>query len=250
MATQVTNWFEVYSPNVESAKSFYSNVFGWSSDAMPMGEGEYHMLSNGTAVFAGIMDTSSPAMEGVPPHWGTYFHTPDCAATLEKVKEMGGEVVYGPMDIPDIGTVAGFRDCCGAHSNVHQPAGEQSDISGGDVNWVEHMGPDRAKAVSFYTSLFGWGSMDMEMGEPTGTYSMFMVGETPVAGCMQVAGGEAPPNWTVYLHSSNLESTCEKVTANGGQVLHAPMDIGQFGRIAIAMDCCGAVFGIHQPPQG
>lgn len=248
MPTQIVNWYEVFSPDVASAKAFYTNVFGWTTETMPMGEGiEYTMLQNGSSVFAGIMDLSSPQMEGVPPHWGLYFHTPDCAATLAKAQELGGSVVYGPMDIPDIGTVAGFNDCCGAHFNVHQPAGDQNDISGGSVNWVEHMGPNREGAVSFYSSLFGWGSMNMEMGEPTGTYSMFTVGEEPVAGCMNFTDGH--PNWTIYLHSDNLEQSCGKVTDNGGTVLHPPMDIGQFGRIAIASDCCGAVFGLHEPPK-
>ena len=249
MPTSVTNWFEVYSPNTESAINFYTTVFGWTKEPMPMGpDMTYWMLKSGETTFAGVMDLNHPTLEGVPPHWCLYLHTDDCAATIVKATELGATVVYGPMDIPDIGTVAGFTDCCGAHFNVHQPSGQRTDISKGPVNWVEHMGPNREGAVKFYTSLFGWGSMDMEMGEPVGTYSMFLVGETPVAGCMAVGGDQVPPNWTVYLHSDNLETTCAKVTAAGGQVMNPPMDIGQFGRIAIGADCCGAVFGIHQPP--
>lgn len=251
MATQIINWYEVYSPNVEAAKKFYEAVFGWTSDSMPMADGStYTMLQKGESAFAGIMDLGNPAMEGVPPHWGLYFHTPDCAATIERVKSLGGHVVYGPMDIPDIGIAAGFHDSSGAHFNVHQPHGEQNDMSGSAVNWVEHMGADREKATAFYRDLFAWGSMDIPMGEPVGTYTMFMVGEEPVAGCMQVAADQMPPNWTIYLHSDHLETTLEKVTANGGQVMAPAMDIGQFGRIAIAVDNGGAVFGLHEPPKG
>lgn len=242
------NWYEVNTPNVAAATNFYEAVFGWTHDSMPMGEMTYNMFKRGDTMFAGVMDLGHPAMEGVPPHWGLYFHTENCQATIDKVKELGGEVIYGPMDIPDIGTAAGFRDCCGAHFNVHQPIAERQDIYQGGVNWVEHMGPDREKAVGFYTSLFGWGSSDMDMGDEVGIYTMFMDGEAPIGGCMKVPSGEVPPNWTIYLHSENLEATCEKVTANGGNVMQPPMDIGQFGRIAIAADCCGAVFGIHQPP--
>lgn len=247
--TTVTNWFEVNVANVDSALNFYETVFGYTKESMPMGpDMTYWMLKKGDTTFAGVMDLNHPAMEGVPPHWGLYLHCDNCAATIEKAKELGATVIYGPMDIPDIGTVAGFTDCCGAHFNVHQPAGERTDISGGAVNWIEHMGPNRECAVSFYKSLFGWGSMDMEMGEPVGIYSMFTVNEFPVAGCMNVSTDQVPPNWTIYLHSDNLEATCEKVTAAGGQVMQPPMDIGEFGRIAIASDCCGAVFGLHQPP--
>ncbi len=251
MSTQIINWFEVNSPNVDSAVNFYRNVFGWTKEPMPMGpDMTYWMLKSGDTVFSGVVDLNVPEMEGVPPHWGLYFHTDNCEATMAKATELGGSVVYGPMEIPDIGIVAGITDCCGAHFNVHQPAGgTASDISGGAVNWVEHMGPTRECAVNFYKSLFGWGSMDMDMGEAVGTYSMFTVGETPVAGCMNVSADQVPPNWTVYLHADDLAATCEKVTAAGGQIINPPMDIGQFGHIAIAADSCGAVFGLHQPPS-
>lgn len=245
------NWFEVCSPNVASAVKFYEAVFGWTGVGYPMGETTYHMLQKGDLAFAGVMDLNHESMQGVPPHWGLYFHTESCQGSIDKAKELGAELVYGPMDIPDIGTVAGFKDCCGAFFNVHEPAGERQDISNGGVNWVEHMGPNRESAVSFYKSLFGWGSMDMDMGEPVGIYSMLTIGEMPIAGAMQV--GESmgvPPNWTIYLHSDKLEDTIEKITANGGSIMQPPMDIGEFGRIAIAADCCGAVFGLHQPPAG
>jgi predicted enzyme related to lactoylglutathione lyase len=110
------------------------------------------------------------------------------------------------------------------------------------------MGPDREGAVSFYKSLFGWGSVDVDMGEPTGIYTMFTKGDEQLCGCMNVPSDQIPPNWTVYLHSDNLEATIEKVIAAGGQVMNPPMDVGPYGRIAIAVDCCGAVFGLHQPP--
>lgn len=249
----VTNWFEVYSANTEASKSFYSQVFGWTYSSMPMGpERTYWMIQKGEEAFAGIMDLSDPQMEGVPPHWGIYLDTQDCAATLAKVTELGGTVVYGPMSIPDIGVVGGFTDCCGAHVNVHEPAGERKELIPGAVNWVEQMGPSRESAVKFYTTLFGWGTIDHEMGDGVGTYTLFTIGEGEsthsVAGCMTVPDPSMPPCWLVYLHSDNLESTCAAVTEAGGTVLNPPMDIGQFGRVAVCADCCGAVFGLHQPP--
>ena len=247
--SSITNWFEVYSPNVASAVSFYQDVFGWGTESMPMGEGqEYIMLSGNTGPFSGIMDLTTPGMEHIPPHWGLYFHTPNCQATIDKVAELGGTLVYGPMDIPGIGIVAGFKDTLGAHFNVHQPAADKPDMSGSPVNWVEHMGPDRPAAVEFYKALFGWGSMDMDMGEGVGIYSMFLDGETPSAGCMQVGAEAGPPAWMIYLHAENIGETLEKVAAAGGTVIQPSMDIGQFGHIAIVQDAGGAFVGLHQPP--
>ena len=249
-SVQISNWYECFSPDVNAAKAFYNSVFGWTSQEIPMGPDRmYPLINDGQSDFGGFVDTNNPVMKDVPAHWGSYFHTANCATTVAKVQELGGKISFGPMDIPDVGTVAGFFDCCGAHFSVHQPVNEQKTLETCPVNWQEHMGPNREGAVSFYSSLFGWGSMDMDMGDETGIYSMFLVDEIPVAGCMQVPAEAVHPNWSIYFNSNNLEETCAKVIAAGGKIVHEIKDIGQFGRIAIAADVMGAVFGIHEPPN-
>jgi predicted enzyme related to lactoylglutathione lyase len=57
---------------------------------------------------------------------------------------------------------------------------------------------------------------------------------------------EVPAFWTVYLASDDADDTAGKITAAGGKVLVTPMDVLDVGRMAVAADPPGAVFGVWQ----
>ena len=59
----------------------------------------------------------------VPPHWLVYFTVEDTDAALEKVKVGGGDVRFGPIDIP-VGRFAVVADQFGAAFAVMQPSEE------------------------------------------------------------------------------------------------------------------------------
>ncbi len=122
MENNVTTWFEVYSPDMESSKKFYADVFGWTSEDMDMGDFKYPMFSNGGAPHSGMMSLNTPEMADVPPNWLIYFHTADIADSCGKVTAAGGTIVSGPMDIPGVGHIAIIADNHGAHFALHQPA--------------------------------------------------------------------------------------------------------------------------------
>jgi predicted enzyme related to lactoylglutathione lyase len=53
----------------------------------------------------------------VPPHWGVYFSVDDTEAAMDKVKELGGQVLMGPMDV-EPGKIAVVQDPQGAVFNI------------------------------------------------------------------------------------------------------------------------------------
>ena len=55
-----------------------------------------------------------------------------------------------------------------------------------------------------------------------------------------------PTAWTTYLATENADATAEKVTAAGGKLISEPFDVMDAGRMAVAADPAGAVFGIWQ----
>jgi len=104
---------------------------------------------------------------------------------------------------------------------------------------------DIARAVTFYEQLFGW---DIQAGPPeAGGYRMCLKDGRPVAGIGPQQGPPGtPPTWTVYIASDDADETAGKIKAAGGQVLVAPMDVMDVGRMAVAADPAGAVFGVWQ----
>ena len=92
-----------------------------------MGEmGIYTEWKLGDAPIGGMMDIGSTQMPAeVPAHWLVYFAVENADAAVEKVKSSGGNVAFGPIDIP-AGRFAVVTDPFGAAFSVIQmPEGSQ-----------------------------------------------------------------------------------------------------------------------------
>jgi uncharacterized protein len=112
--------------------------------------------------------------------------------------------------------------------------------------WTDLTAPDLDAATGFYGSVLGWSFTDT--GEEFGGYRIATVRGSAVAGVGPQMGG-APPAWTLYLASDDVDKTAAAVTEHGGTLLLPPGDVGPLGRMTIAADPSGAAFGIWQAGQ-
>lgn len=120
-----------------------------------------------------------------------------------------------------------------------------TDYKDGSPNWVDLGTPDIGAAAGFYGALFGW---DYQAGgEEVGGYGMFHLGDKTAAGGMTVPTDQSPPAWTVYFQTPDVDATAAAVTAAGGTVTFQPMDVLDFGRMALFTDPEGVGFGVWQP---
>ncbi|MDQ3876409.1 MAG: VOC family protein [Actinomycetota bacterium] len=105
-------WDELMTSDVEAAKRFYRELFGWESREVEMGEsGPYTLFRLGETDFAGCI--SNEATEA-PPHWYPYLATPDVDAATAKAEELGATLYAGPMEIENVGRFAVLGDPIGA----------------------------------------------------------------------------------------------------------------------------------------
>ncbi|HXP22281.1 MAG TPA: VOC family protein [Streptosporangiaceae bacterium] len=111
--------------------------------------------------------------------------------------------------------------------------------------WVDLGSDDLVRAKTFYGTLFGWETID---GPPeTGGYVMCEFRGQPVAGIGPKMGPpEVPSMWTTYLATQDANATAARITAAGGQLIAEPFDVLDVGRMGVAADPGGAVFGIWQ----
>ncbi len=107
------SWFELMTTDVEGAKKFYSNLFGWDTEEMPMGDMNYTIVKVGEEGLGGIMPIQHQA-EGSPPNWGVYVTVNDVDATARKAEELGGKILVSPTDIPNVGRFCVLQDPQGA----------------------------------------------------------------------------------------------------------------------------------------
>ena len=119
-------WVEYHSHDLDSAKEFYTTVFGASFEEfkMPMDDGSSEefsltMLDLGAdqthCAFVQLPDDSSPAS------WATYFMTEDIHESVLKAKILGAELVFGVMDVPP-GSFAVMDDPQGVRFSLWQAA--------------------------------------------------------------------------------------------------------------------------------
>jgi uncharacterized protein len=107
-------WNEINTRDIEASKAFYGQVFGWSYDEREFETGNYVSLKSGDNTIGGMIDITGRVPDEVPNHWLVYFATDDADATIGKAKGSGGEVVFGPEDISEVGRIAVLKDPHGA----------------------------------------------------------------------------------------------------------------------------------------
>jgi predicted enzyme related to lactoylglutathione lyase len=117
-------WNELGTRDTGAAKEFYGAVFGWTAEDQDMGEmGTYTTWKVGDAMVGGMLDITGRMPDEVPANWLVYFTVEDSDAAVEKVKAGGGDLRFGPIDIP-VGRFAVVADQFGAAFAVMQPSEE------------------------------------------------------------------------------------------------------------------------------
>jgi predicted enzyme related to lactoylglutathione lyase len=117
------SWHELATTDYEAAWKFYSGMFSWQkADAMDMGEaGIYQMYGRGAHPLGGMYN--KPAEMPAPPHWLYYLRVDDVNAAVERIKNLGGQILNGPMEVPGGDLVAQCMDPQGAAFAIHSTAG-------------------------------------------------------------------------------------------------------------------------------
>jgi uncharacterized protein len=110
-------WNELNTRNLEKAKTFYSEVFGWTYHGDDNYTG-FEVDGNGVGGFMPMTPDRFPPE--VPEHWLVYFATDDVNKTAAKITELGGTTMMEPFAVPDVGTMTVAADPQGATFAVIQ----------------------------------------------------------------------------------------------------------------------------------
>ena len=102
-------WRELHAADWEAAWDFYAKLFGWQKDqAMDMGPmGTYQIFKNGSEMLGGMM--TKAAVEPHP-HWLYYMNVDAIDAAGVRVTKGGGQVLFGPSEVPGGSWILQCRD--------------------------------------------------------------------------------------------------------------------------------------------
>ncbi|MDI1445293.1 VOC family protein [Polyangium sp. 6x1] len=240
-------WFDLMTPDLEGAQTFYGELFGWTFIKGTAETMYYTMCQKNGRNAAGM--GKRPEDAPYPTSWSVYFDTRDADASATKVREFGGQVMMGPMDVMEAGRMLVCVDPTGAVFGFWQGRnhkGAQVVDEHGAMTWCEVATRESEKAAAFYSKALDVEARKMAMEMPGMTYYTLHKGEKAVSGIMQMNeqwDASIPPHWMPYFAVDSAEGACEKIKALGGKVMHGPFDT-TYGRIAVVADPYGAPFSI------
>lgn len=241
-------WTDLATSDPDAAKAFYSALFGWEAEDIPVGEGAvYSMMRLGGKDVAAISrQQPEQAAAGVPPLWNTYVSVESAEATAARAAELGATVVAPAFDVMEAGRMAVIQDPQGAYFMAWEPKqtiGAELVNANGALAWNELATPDLDASSEFYGALFGWTITPVEGGPVP--YRTIKNGEANNGGMTVPMPPGTPPYWLVYFGSDDLDAALAAAAELGGTALTPAMDIGM-GRIGVVQDPQGAVFSLFE----
>ncbi len=244
-------WHELVTTDPEAAAAFYSKVVPWKTQ--DSGMPSYTLWMAGKLQIGGLTGLPEDGEAGTPPHWIVYVATPDVDATVAQAERLGGKVVKGATDIPNMGRFAVLTDPQGATFAVYTPPGpppEGSEASGGagEFTWHELATTDYAAAMSFYSELFGWEKGPGHDMGPMGIYQIVNHNGAQVGGIYNAQGNSTPPHWLSYAHVADCAKATSAAKAAGGRILNGPMEVPGGSWITQMEDPQGGAFAVVEPP--
>jgi predicted enzyme related to lactoylglutathione lyase len=234
--------FEIHASEPQRLIDFYSGLFGWSYDDVPMGDGQVYSL-------AVVDGRNVAALYGSEqrPNWTCYVTVAAADDAAARAAELGGKVVSEPFDVFDAGRMAVLEDPQGAVVYVWEARGSigaQLVNQPGALTWCDLLTGDPDAAAEFYAALFGWTTEEVP---GAGGYRVIRNGERSNGGMMPLglAGlpAETPPSWVPYFGHADTARAVEQAGAAGGRVLAGPTQVPA-GTFAVLGDPQGAVFAV------
>ncbi|MGF1467917.1 MAG: VOC family protein [Sandaracinaceae bacterium] len=229
-------WHELVTQDVERAKGFYGEVFGWRITDEDMGGHPYHFLFGPEESPLGAMVQAQPQ---VPDHWLSYVSVADVDLAAERAEALGGTVVAPPTDIP-VGrftvivdpqgaTIAAFRAREGDPAEVERPGPKT-------FCWDHLNTTDVDGALGFHREVFGWSAEPF--GEDPSSRVLSAGGRQRAS--LSAAPAGSPAAWLTHVVVDDLERANATATRLGGSVMMPGQDVPGIGRFSVIVDPAGA----------
>src|SRR5262249_40592235 len=111
---------ELSTSDLGRAKEFYSKLFDWKLEDMPMpGAGAtYTMINVGQGTGGGMMGNPLPR---TPSRWMAYVGVDDIHASTKKAKELGAQVLVDVTEVGQYGLMSVISDPTGAVLAMWKP---------------------------------------------------------------------------------------------------------------------------------
>ncbi len=112
-------------------------------------------------------------------------------------------------------------------------------------DWHELQTRDCARASRFYEAFCGWTTTDASAGNPRERHLCRLDGAAIGAITISQAPPHVPAFWLPFLAVADLDGCVARARTLGARVLRDPALVSGAGRVAVAIDPRGALFGLR-----
>jgi len=245
-------WLELGTTDRNAATKFYSNLFGWTAEDMPMGpDMTYTMFRIGGKDVGGSYQLMKEQLAAhVPPHWMLYIKVESADAAAAKAVQLGAQQMVPPSDIPNVGRFAVLQDPTGAQISIFQTGPHAGITTFGDVGalcWADLNSNDPERAAQFYARWLGW---TYEAGEDNYRHILNGAGQENMIGGIPPrmhAPPGTPSHWMSYFHVADCKASAAKAAQLGASTMMPAGLMPEVGTIAVLADPQGAAFALYEP---
>jgi uncharacterized protein len=248
-------WIDVSSTDPAGSRDFYAGLFGWTYEIAPDPDGGKYT----TALCAGLPVAGLagvPVQAGQSVAWTLYLASANIMHTSEVFTQWGGQLLYGPADIPEKGKLLIGADPTGGVIGFWEPEPPRvlHTADPGSLIWAELNTWDGERADEFFANLFGYRQEQIGDGRDV-DYTTWSRGGRTMLGRLQMnkdwAAPETLAHWMLHFAvdpQTGTDATVSRVLELGGRVDIFPYDT-ELGRIARVADPFGASFALIDPTE-
>ena len=244
------SWADLSTTDQEAAKAFYSALFGWEAEDLPIGDDmAYSMMRLGGRAVAAIgPQQEAQRAAGVPPVWNSYVTVRSVDDAADGAVSLGASLLAPPFDVMAAGRMAVVQDPQGAVVSLweaRESIGAELVNVPGTLCWNELVTADVDAATGFYGAMFGWTFEPMEGNRIR--YLIIRNDERANGGVRQPQGPE--PNYVLaFFATDDIDDAVSRVQQLGGASHSGVIDVAEGLRVAMVGDPQGAVFGLYDGP--
>ena len=233
-------WADLSTFDVQEAKRFYRQCFGWKYQ--DIGDG-YLACEAKRKPSAGLYAMPEKFQRiGMPSFWMSYIHVENIHQTVIAAEKHGAKVEVQPQPAPGGGLIALIRDPAGASFTCYEgKALGEKDKAGTEARmaWNELHVSNLSKVEPFHSNVFDW---VITPSKEADRYDIRDSLSTNIAS-IRVTDNELKGDkeyWGVYFSVANLQTAIEKINLTGGEVV-AEQRLADRAS-ALAYDSQGAAF--------
>ena len=245
-------WAELISDNVDAAKTFYQEVFGWKFESTGSGKDAYTLVRVDGRPIAGIVHLAKPADAVQSARWLPFMSVPDAARATQQAADAGGRVLLPSKALPGRGDVAVLADPEGAIFGViRSVSGDPADMFPFENAWIwlELWAKDAAKMAEFYRPLGGY-TVARQEGPGDRPELHLVMGGFPRAGVLEIERADVPSTWLSYVRVKDIHKAVAGIERAGGRIIVPPSPEIRNGKVALFLDPLGAAVAVAEWKDG